>query len=528
MRLPGSGVLVVIIMLGVVTPAVMPEAMSVWGQSPGYIASTSQILVGRQGDWQAWDVAEGSTQIDGGGTVRPRLLRGELNAMLDADQFDHVRAGGDTVRGGVMVVGSSPETAELIRDGDVTTGWSPDRRASLASWFIDLDLGRTVTAERVVVRFAAEGEGDPFLKFRVMASAQTRLTNEDLDIEFFRVGQVTVRNKDTREFEFIVRPQRRVPEGLTGEVIQTIRFEALDTDRDRAHEITLAQFLELPEEEQGATEFYRQTVSGRTILVDRETWEALPTLERGPVRYFRWEQPQLMELEVYTPGQNIAHLTQIEINRTSSAFDNPLRYFSTDGLATPYPIRPYDALRDDNQLEIDLGAKFWLDRIRLVTETPLSAYQILTSDGALDPNGDRRWREFGERLNPDQYQQLEERFPLDVVRFIQLRALQFLGTEVESGRIRELQAYGQGYVSDIELTSPIIRLPTSSMFTQLSWTGDVLPDTRIEIRTRSGDDLSVVKRYFDRFDREIGQDQWESARLLNRGPIIETEIPGPL
>ena len=59
-----------------------------------------------------------------------------------------------------------------------------------------------------------------------------------------------------------------------------------------------------------------------------------------------------------------------------------------------------------------------------------------------------------ERLNRDRFHQLEERFPLQEVRHVQLRALALLGTEQESGQLAEMLAFGEGFVSEVVLTSP--------------------------------------------------------------------------
>ena len=497
-------------------------------QNAGYRVTRNQVLIDRPDHWRAWEGATGSYQIAADGRVQPRFLQRDINAVLNATDFETVVAGGDTIIGGVRQAGSSPETAPLVMDGDMDTYWEPARGDSLGNWFVDLNLGRTVIARQIAVRFA--GEGDPFLKFRVLIS-----NGREIDAgvrqgpKFFRVGQVTRRNKSKREFVFEVRPQRPVPPGVLGEVTQLVRFEALDTDGPRGEEVDVEIYQNLALEDRGAIDYFRQTVAGRNIPIDLETYEALPTEEKGPVRYYRHERPRLAELEVQTLGDNIVSLTQRILNRQSNLFTDIVLSLSTDGIFSSfYPLRVYDPLRHRNQVEVDLGAKYWLERIRLLApDEPLTAYQMRVSDGTLDPGGRRVWTVFDERLNRESFLQLEERFSPQEVRYIELRRLELVGARQETGNLSELQAYGEGYVSQVVLTSPLISLANSRMFTTVEWQGEAPIDTRLEVRTRSGDDLLRVSQYFDRFGREISEQQWESISARNRGEVITQVFPSP-
>ena len=316
---------------------------------------------------------------------------------------------------------------------------------------------------------------------------------------------------------------------MTGQVVQFVRLEALGSDGDRGREVSPDEFAALDPEDRGAADYYRRTVAGREIRVEEATWNALPEAERGPVRRFRRERPRVAELEVITPGENVVLSSQRIINLQTRAISDIIRIFSTDGFFySYYPLKPYDPVRRRNELEVDLGAKYWLDRVRMITpEEPLRAYQLLLSDGSIDPNGERIWNELDERLNRDRFHQLEERFPLQEVRHVQLRALALLGTEQESGQLAELLAFGEGFVSEVVLTSPLITLPGSRMFTFLSWEGEAPKGTRVEVRTRSGDDLRQELLYYDVLGYPMTRELWERAREHNRGRIDTNWVPGP-
>ena len=78
--------------------------------------------------------------------MQPRFLQRDINATLNASEFETVTAGRDTVMGGIRDAGSNLETAHLVMDGDLDTYWEPVRGDSLENWFVDINLGRTVIA----------------------------------------------------------------------------------------------------------------------------------------------------------------------------------------------------------------------------------------------------------------------------------------------------------------------------------------------------------------------------------------------
>jgi hypothetical protein len=496
--------------------------------STGYRLFPDRVVVSTPEHWRAWESTPGVRVIEADGTVRPRLIRASANAVADAGLFRRIEAEEDTVFGGIWAAGSNAEEAARIIDGDPATFWEPGRDDPVEDWYVEVDLGRAVLARRIAVRFA--DEGDPFLKFRLMISDGRQAFGRGHKRQFFRVAQVNRRNKDQREFEFEIEPLRPVPEGVEGEVVQFVRFDALESDGPRGAEVSPEEYARLDSLDRGTVDYFRRTGAGRQIPVAAETYPLLPEAERGPVRYYRHERPRLAELEVHGLGDNVVALTQSELLEAQDFFSNILRRQLTDGLySSSFELRPYDAQRDRNQLDVDLGGKYWLDRVRLLSSfDPPVAYQVRVSDGSLDPEGRRIWQSFDERTNPTGFLQLEERFPLQEVRYLEVRRLVLVDEAAEQGNLSEVQAYGEGYVSEVLLTSPLIRLGRPRIFSALTWEGESLPGTRIEVRTRSGDDLLRTVHYFDKFGRQITQARWENIRdPANRGPQVVDEQPGP-
>ena len=494
----------------------------------GYSLQGRRVLVSGAEHWAAWEVPLGVHTIESDGTVLPRFLRADINSVADAGLFTRVEVGGDTLYGGISRAGSNFAAAANVIDGDERTFWEPRSDHELETWFVEIDLGRATVVKRIVVRFAERG--DPFLKFRVMVSDGREDFGRNMSKRFFRIAQINSPNKQQREFIFEVEPLRPVPEGVRGELVQYVRIDATASDGPRGEEVGAEEYGVLAAEDQGAVDYFRVTIAGREIPVLSDTYELLPDAERGPVRYYRRERPRLAEVEVVALGDNVVALTQRALFEDQQFFSNFLRRQLTDGLhSSSFDLKVYDPLRNNNQLSVDLGSKYWIDKVRMVSpQDPPVAYQVRVSDGSLQPSGGLVWTSFDERLNPDSYLQLEESFAPREVRHIELRRLDLVGSTAEKATLSEVQAYGQGYVSEVELISPLIKLGRARIFSTLEWEGRAPPGTRLEVRTRSGDDLLTITTYFDRFGREISEERWVNVRNeAHRGPVVVEEFPGP-
>ncbi|MFA6109209.1 MAG: FlgD immunoglobulin-like domain containing protein [Candidatus Latescibacterota bacterium] len=517
----------VVLALGI---AVIPACLALAQEREGYVVGRDRVVVEGADHWQAWQAAEGVRVIGVDGSVRPRFLRRDTNAVLDAGDWMNV-VDEDTTFGGISAVGVTADTtaARRIIDGDPATWWEPNLEAGLDNQWVEIDLGRAVIATQVVVRFVPEGQGDPFLKFRVLVSDGTSLFGSQRRREFLRVGQVAVPNKDQREFVFPIGPFRPVPEGIEGEPVQFIRLDLLDSDGPRGRRVTPEEYADLPKADQGAVDYYRRTAADRQIPVVFETWRLLPAAEQGEVRYYRRERPRLAELEVRALGDNVVALTQRALFAEGDFFTDLVRRFVTDGLlSTSYPVRVYDRVRDKEQVTVDLGAKFWVERLRLVAnKLPLTGYQLRVSDGSLAVGGSYVWHDLEEQTNPQRYLQMEAAFPPREVRLIELRRLDLIQSSTQAEMVSEIQAYGEGYVSEVVMTSPLIQLDQRRMFSRLSWEADVPPGTAVELRTRSGDELLQIPHYYNRAGQEITALLHERLDAADRGPIVVEELPGP-
>lgn len=492
----------------------------------GYRMLADQLVVNTQADWEAWVSPTGVRVVVADGTVEPRFLRRNMNAALDASRFRYVSEG-DTLTGGILAAGSNRTQADLVIDGDDGSWWEPAPGAPVDGWWIDIDLGRVVVVSRLVVRFAESG--DPFLKFRVLISDGRTTFTATRQREFHRVGLVNLPNKTQREFVFDVEPRLLGQPELEGDIAQIIRIQALDSDGPQGAEVDAEVYAALPEQERGAIDHYRRTSAGRQIRVDEEIYDALPAVERGDIHHFRRERPRLAEVEVYALGDNVARLTRPPLETKRLTPDQLRTRPFTDGLyATSGFLREYDAVRDKNQIVFDLGARYWLDRIRLLSPSdPPLTYQLRLSDGSVNPDGELVWRPFDYRLNGEGFLQLEEAFDLREVRYIDLRRLELLGgTQGHAQLVAEVQALGEGYASEVVMASPMLQLGRSRLFTTVEWDGQTPLGTRIEVRTRTGDEIITVPHYFTPAGSEISQVTWERRDVSKRGPVVIEQLPG--
>ena len=127
------------------------------------------IYIDRASQWSRWImqnnlVSERSVRVDSThlydityAGIKPKFFSKIKNYSIDIDAFeylDNVRLNGEIVQGNVVAL-SNPFLAERVVDGDPTTFWEPAAADfdddGLRNWQIEVDLGRTVWADSVVI-----------------------------------------------------------------------------------------------------------------------------------------------------------------------------------------------------------------------------------------------------------------------------------------------------------------------------------------------------------------------------------------
>ena len=517
----------------------------------GYHVVGNRYMVDRAEDWRGWNLPKRAAVIALDGSVMPFRTRRGSDPMKNAEEYVH-RVDDKILewfpfhilwesglgkygkfyitRGGIKNAGSNLEDAEHVLDGDPATYWAPDPSDSLYNWWIELDLGRAVTVNRIVLRFLK-----PFKQFKVLVSNGSSV---GLGTAIFDWRQVYISRWMTEEdplFEIPVESSLKRREG-DGDVIQYIRIQATD-QTDRGLRVSKAEYEALPPSLQGLREYFRRTERGGVIPVSQEAYEELPIKERGAIWYYTRPRPRIGEVEVHAVGDNIA----VGLLDRGGTVDNPAtsqpieQRFAVDGsFVTNIRLNPPS--RKSVQVVIDLGATFWVDDIRIIADrdpwqggSALTSYRIEVSDGTMSAGDELVWEitTGGERLNiPDGLWRTHDPFDLRKVRHVRLTFVN-KETGMYSGiLLREVQVYGTGYVPDVMLESPVMDLGLHRAISFVRWGGDTPSGTAIEIRTRAGDRLTEVTRFYDIDGNEVTHRRWHKLPgFLRLAPAISEE-PG--
>ena len=572
----------------------------------GYSIIDNQIVVDRRQHWENWTMPGHLVRIDEDGAVRSRTLRTVFNVLddpkfkrsvqitnkdariLNVDSTLKVDIFGaplvDTqknlifdylVRPGISRVGSNERLASQILDGDPTTFWEPDPNAPLEDWWIEVDLGRLVPVESLVMRFVDEGLGDPFFKYVIMLSERQRLAfSDDRYISFERFSPHEGTNTEQRLFFFEYaaengtalvdesqssgqhRPppppssggvssentfsQNSADPTWSGKLVQTLRIVVTDTRGGRAEQISEEKWEALPLAERGDVIYFVRDFAGREEPIDETTYNELEEARQGRMDFFSRELPRLAEMEVWGWGDNIG-LGLVD-GGGSLAFDvagkSPLAGFDGEE-STAYQHNTRDPLNPGaNVLTIDIGGTVWLDQIRVVGSN-MRGFIMRTSSGARDAQGNLRWQtitldQHENNLDLGFFRRLNNILsPSRKTRFLDLITLaNFEGYEHDWyrfwPRFHEIMLYSSGAPAEAIIESDLIDLPGLRTLGTVTWQAETPPGTEIEIRTRSGDQLIQKVRYFKTDGVEVSsEERYNKLFFTLKGPIDTSFVAGP-
>lgn len=510
------------------SPLALPAAC--WAQG-GYSLLPGKVVIDSREHWERWRSAAGTIRIsdegvmptfvrkstrletDGGETVVPGI-----NAVLNAADFG----------GGIRDAGSNALDAANLMDGRMDTWWEPDRADLLEDWWVQIDLGRTVSATRIVLEFVGEGLGDPFLHFKVTTSQGERPVEPML----FRTRFTTDRPvKNERRFEIDLTRQLAtkwpdVAGDFSGDVIRYVGVGITDSDFGKGREVSPGTYEDLPPEQRGDILYFREDARGnRDPLDGREDWDRLAgSGMQGPVIHYRRERPRLAEVEVWAIGDNIGtgvldrggKVTSSDNSGSEMAvvdgdYFGKVPHWSTNAYFDPDKLLPWDPPDLERSLFIDLGGSYFLDNIRVLHAAgtftaPFPTYRIQVSDGSTHADGELAWKTVGSFENlasGNRYNDLK--FPLAKVEHV---AFTFgLGDWFVSDRsgLSEMQFFGEGYMPESRISSAfegessfIEIAGTPRNLTTIQWDADVPPGTDLILQTRTGNTFQTKTHYYQK------------------------------
>jgi len=454
------------------------------------LARGEELRFDTPSQWQRWQLPTGALEPLGEGIIKAAPVHHRTNAVRDALAFG----------GGVRGAGSNAAQGILVMDGDPRTSWQPASGAPADSW-LELDLGRVVSTHQVRLVFA--GEAPPFADFDLLLSTGEQVRdNTATPVPGTLIYRIKERYGENRRHEVVFVPQ--TPEQS---LIQVLRLQVL-----------------------------RAPPGAGLAEVEVETFGDNLALDLG-------RRGGGIEIVV---GLDAKSRDVVPLGNAQGLADGKLY---TSWLYGRDIRSPTDV---DAHLTLDLGAVYFVDMVRLISAVifyqqynfeffDYRFYELLTSDGSLAPDGSLRWeKQFTGWPSALQQQQgmADHHFAPVPARYLRL-AWRFWdancsgpeGAETArgcaaSGLTEELQVFGEGYPRELRLRSPVLDLGGDQNIEALRWQAHTPPGTRVEFRSRTGNELAIQVAWHDKEGKEITQKKWEKLIPSFRGSVDTTHVPG--
>ena len=535
----------------------------------GHSVRSGSVLMEGKSHWENWIFPDGTLEIDESG-VSPRLWRKNTNAVLDiVDNLrfnppNNIKKEPEEIELiDAIDAGSNREEVVNLFDGDLETYWEPESPDGLTQnlgqrWWFTVDMGHTLVASKIVLRFVDEDLGEPFQLFDVMVSDGQKPVSAPggSSIEFTRIYQTLHQNLNERTFEIDL---ANVPiEQRRKRLVRLVQVVVNASGLARGREITPAEYEQLRQDapqDTGLVEYTKSLSTGGEIPVDKTVFDKLEERRRGPIRNFRRERPRLAELEVWGDGDDLFKET---LNRggvfthttdhiLGAADLNPrvlmdgsvesVAAFSTAASGLPNASFLVD-------LVMDLGSFFWIagERMTLNFRGSVHAWTfgdfgLDFSDGTREIDGSLKWQRLVE------HEGIPEKTPTGGLvhlydfdfepikaRFFRLQYRR-AGINTHAANvttyIADMQLIGQGYQPQVELTSDLIQLGGSRNLTTIEWDADAPPGTRVQLQTRTGNTLDTLLHYYKSDGTEISEAQYGKIRIKSqKGDIVPEEVAG--
>ena len=456
--------------------------------------------------WSSWTVPEDVVWFSESGQLNLKQFRKNINAVSNAPFFTQPTQTRGEVRGGIWQAGSSSRLAQNIIDGDLLTTWRPDQGDDLVDWVVTIDLGRPVLAERIRLHFVDEKGINPFSQFSVFTSTGARIESAG---DLFKFSQVYSTNKPNKETFIDIQ--------LAGQQ---------DTARvvDEGLSVDWSEFRNF------------RTIRFVRFRVDQKT-----------------EGSGLAEIEVVAAGDNVS----LGVIARGGKFGHgllarePQNMF--DGIMDTYgnifTVASKGGWRESGVWwEVDLGALFWLDELFIYWQDRgegLSSflfeglqagrgYELLFSEGQRTLSGDIDYTPLIYEPEPNDSKSAKlrhhrYRFAPRKVRYLFWHSLFDQGW---FSHPMELMLFSPGFPAQVNITSDFIDLGAlvgdrrPKAIEAIRWEAELPPNTRLQMRSRSGNTLQDVYTFYDRKGEAVTETRWSSIPKVLRGPVDTTIVVG--
>ena len=341
MRLPSHPspcpALILIFLLGLNLVSPQPTE----AQKQGYRIVGNRIIVNSPAHWERWSMPGHAVDILPSGGVRPHFSRSRFNvlddletytrrlldfrrkknqtAVLNIDSTETLDVFGNIIRDrkdiplytylsriGISRVGSNPRAAANILDGDPNTFWEPDFNDPIEDWWVEVDLGRSLPVDELVLNFVDESLGDPFRQFRILSAPFQKFINQEVnEIPFRREGGTKGSNQDQRVFSFPLDQFKADPNWI-GETIQIIRIVVTDSKFGRRKLISEEEWSALNSADRGDVVYFIKNRQGFEEPVAKSIYDDLSPERQGKIEHYIRERPRLADIQVWGFGDNLS------------------------------------------------------------------------------------------------------------------------------------------------------------------------------------------------------------------------------
>ena len=459
--------------------------------------------------WQTWTMPQGLIQVDEEGGLRLIKYRKGIDAVRDARLFTHLtQKRGEAYPGGIWAAGSNAGAAVNIVDGDPATYWQPDMVDSLKNWFVDIDLGRTVLARHIRLRFPDEEGARPLRQFTVYATTGARILATEDVFKYDPVYRTSLPNQSTSLTIPLEYP-------ATDTVVAV--DSGLDLDLEFENRYQLIQYISITAEEQHA-------------------------------------DAAIAEVEVLSVGDNISIGTQ-------------QRGFFLNGTVAVGPQYLFDADMNTNNLitsgrgdqgwegagtwfYVDLGAVFFVDEMFLYVLRPFEGttgshrgsagpgHTIFYSDGTSSIGTNLPvpvpfdYAELLTHIDPksDGLYRIRYLFKARRMRYLFWHGI--TDRDWQESKWGEFMLFSPGHPAQVVLLSDFIDLGEISgddrpkVIKTIHWDADLPAGTKLQLRSRSGNTMKQIYTFYDKKGTSVTEEKWLSSPKVIRGPIDTTVVVG--
>ncbi len=467
-------------------------------------ADADQLRFSSARQWSDWQLPLGAVEIAPNGSIQPVRVTKNTDAVRDALQLG----------GGIRRAGSNPRDAIALLDGNLATGWAPSPDDDPDDWFVEIDLGRSVSARGITLVFA--DDAPPFELFDLLlSSGEPQLDQVANPIEGSLIYRIKERFKENARHRVTFAP---------GDALY----------------LTPIRYLQIRN--------LKHVPDARLVAVEVESIGdnlTLDLLERGGA------------IDVVIDA--FVRAEEVTLGNALNLVDGSIFNRWRNGR------EPRNTYNTWSHITIDLGAVYPVDFVRLITGIAIRGgfgehllrtragasgarsfsyknYEVLTSDGSIAPDGTRIWtRHFAGYPDSENHRAglADHQFPTLPARFVRIAWLIWDATCAATltdaasrwgcyanGSAEEIQVYGDGYPLAARLRSPLIDLESGKNLNSLEWQAQTPLGTHIEIRSRTGNEVVEQYTFHDKNGKEVTQRRYDKLIPSFKGRIDTSRIPG--